>query len=156
LRELSRPMAPASFASPMFPHRPGSPVPPREGADILLWISGRTNRGPRDGSCGCDSRAASANVILSDSESESLAVESLQQGAQDSSRRGGSTAPDLRARCGYAIERHACKGHCNPLADRRPDRIAQSPRFLSLAEQQLRLIPPKGLRSFSILWISTI
>jgi diguanylate cyclase (GGDEF)-like protein len=84
-------------------------------------------------------------VILSDSESESLAVESLQQGAQDFLSKGRLDSAGLARSLRYAIERHRLQRTLQILSliddltglhNRRG--------FLSLAEQQLRLILRKG------------
>ena len=118
----------------------------REGADVLLLdIGPDQSRG-----CAIVHAAASAaprvpTVILSDSESESLAVESLQQGAQDFLAKGRLDSAALARSLRYAIERHRLQRTLQSLTliddltglhNRRG--------LLALAEQQLRLILRKG------------
>jgi diguanylate cyclase (GGDEF)-like protein len=84
-------------------------------------------------------------VILSESEDESLAVESLQQGAQDFLAKGRLDCAGLERSLRYAIERHRVQKTLQSLSliddltglhNRRG--------FLALAEQHLRLILRKG------------
>jgi two-component system cell cycle response regulator len=119
----------------------------REDADVLLL-----DIGPADQSQGraIVHAAASAaprvpTVILSESENESLAVESLQQGAQDFLAKGRLDSAVLIRTLRYAIERHRLQKtlHSLTLID---DLTGLHNRrgFLALAEQHLRFILRKG------------
>ena len=118
----------------------------REDADVLLL-----DIGPDQSQGRAVVRAAAIAapnvpmVILSESESESLAVESLQQGVQDFLAKGRIDRPALARALRYAIERHRLQRTLQSLTliddltglhNRRG--------FLSLAEQQLRMIQRKG------------
>jgi diguanylate cyclase (GGDEF)-like protein len=118
----------------------------REGADILLLdIGPDQSRGRAMVRAAATAAPQVPTVILSDSESESLAVESLQQGAQDFLSKGRLDGAGLARSLRYAIERHRLQRTLQILSliddltglhNRRG--------FLSLAEQQLRLILRKG------------
>src|SRR6267154_2194245 len=102
----------------------------REGADILLLdIGPDQSRGLAMVRASATAAPQVPTVILSDSESESLAVESLQQGAQDFLSKGRLDGAGLARSLRYAIERH---------------RLQRTLQILSLAEQLLRLILRKG------------
>jgi diguanylate cyclase (GGDEF)-like protein len=118
----------------------------RQGADVLLLdIGGNALRG------GAIVHAATAAVprvpvvILSELEDESLAMESLQQGAQDFLAKERLDRTVLARSLRYAIERHRLHKTLQTLSliddltglhNRRG--------FLALAEQQLRVILRKG------------
>ena len=88
-------------------------------------------------------------VILSESESESLAVESLQQGAQDFIAKGRLDLATLARSLRYAIERHRLQRTLQTLSliDELTG-LNNRRGFLALAEQQLRLIQRKGAALF--------
>ncbi len=84
-------------------------------------------------------------IVLSDSENETLAVESLQQGAQDFLAKGQLDRATLARSLRYSIERHRLQKTLQSLSliddltglhNRRG--------FLALAEQHLRVILRKG------------
>jgi len=118
----------------------------REGADVLLLdIGPDQSRGRAIVHAAASAAPHVPTVILSDSESESLAVESLQQGAQDFLAKGRLDSTALARSLRYAIERHRLQRTLQSLTliddltglhNRRG--------FLALAEQQLRLILRKG------------
>ena len=79
----------------------------REGADVLLLdIGPDQSRGRAMVRAAATAAPQVPTVILSDSESESLAVESLQQGAQDFLSKGRLDSAGLARSLRYAIERH--------------------------------------------------
>jgi two-component system cell cycle response regulator len=118
----------------------------REGVDVLLLdIGPDQSRGRAIVHAATATVPSVPTVVLSDSESESLAVESLQQGAQDFLAKGRLDRAVLARSLRYAIERHRVQRTLQTLSliddltglhNRRG--------FLSLAEQQLRLIRRKG------------
>jgi two-component system cell cycle response regulator len=117
-----------------------------EGADVLLLdIGPDQSRGRAIVHAATAAAPGLPTVILSDSESESLAVESLQQGAQDFLAKGRLDRQALSRSLRYAIERHRLQRTLQSLTliddltglhNRRG--------FLALAEQHLRLIQRKG------------
>jgi two-component system cell cycle response regulator len=126
--------------------KPATEFLTRDGADVLLL-----DIGPDQARGRAIVHAATAavpgvpTVILSESESESLAIESLQQGAQDFIAKGRLERATLARSLRYAIERHRLQRTLQTLSliddltglhNRRG--------FLALAEQQLRLIQRKG------------
>ena len=147
LRELLESNGSSQFRITHFPGiEPAAQCIARAGADVLLL-----DIGPDQSRGRAIVRAAAVavpqvpTVILSDSESESLAVESLQQGAQDFLSKGRLDGAGLARSLRYAIERHRLQRTLQILSliddltglhNRRG--------FLSLAEQQLRLILRKG------------
>lgn len=117
-----------------------------DGADVLLL-----DIGPDQARGRAIVRAATAavpaipTVILSESESESLAVEALQQGAQDFIAKGRLDRATLTRSLRYAIERHRLQRTLQTLSLIDDLTGLQNRRgFLALAEQQLRLIQRKG------------
>jgi two-component system cell cycle response regulator len=117
-----------------------------EGADVLLLDIGPDQaRGRAIVQAATAAVPSVPTVILSESESESLAVESLQQGAQDFIAKERLDRATLARSLRYAIERHRLQRTLQSLSliddltglhNRRG--------FLALAEQQLRLIQRKG------------
>jgi two-component system cell cycle response regulator len=117
-----------------------------EGADVLLLdIGPDQERGRTIFDVATSAVPSVPTIILSDSESESLAIESLQQGAQDFIAKGRLDRATLARSLRYAIERHRLQRTLQSLSliddltglhNRRG--------FLALAEQQLRLIQRKG------------
>ena len=118
----------------------------REGPDVLLVdIGPDQSRGRAIVHAAASAAPHVPTVILSDSESESLAVESLRQGAQDFLAKGRLDSAALARSLRYAIERHHLRRtlHSLTLID---DLTGLHNRrgFLALAGQQLRLILRKG------------
>jgi two-component system, cell cycle response regulator len=117
-----------------------------ESADVLLLDIGPDQaRGRAIVQAATAAVPSVPTVILSESESESLAVESLQQGAQDFIAKERLDRATLARSLRYAIERHRLQRTLQSLSliddltglhNRRG--------FLALAEQQLRLIQRKG------------
>ena len=117
-----------------------------EGADVLLLdIGPDQERGRAIVQAATAAVPSVPTVILSESESESLAVESLRQGAQDFIAKERLDCATLARSLRYAIERHRLQRtlHSLSLID---DLTGLHNRrgFLALAEQQLRLIQRKG------------
>ena len=84
-------------------------------------------------------------VILSESESDSLAVESLQQGAQDYIAKARLDRATLARSLRFAIERHRLRSTLQSLSLIDDLTGLHNHRgFLALAEQQLRVIRRKG------------
>ncbi len=118
----------------------------REGADVLILDIGPDQlRGRAIVQAAAAAAPHVPTVILSESESESLAVESLQQGAQDFLAKGRLDRTALARSLRFAIERHRLQRTLQSLSliddltglhNRRG--------FLALAEQHLRLILRKG------------
>jgi two-component system, cell cycle response regulator len=118
----------------------------REDADVLLVDIGPDHsRGRAIVHAATAAAPGVPTVVLSESESESLAVESLQQGAQDFLAKGRLDRAALSRSLRYAIERHRLQRTLQSLTliddltglhNRRG--------FLALAEQHLRLIQRKG------------
>jgi two-component system cell cycle response regulator len=118
----------------------------RQGADILLLdIGPDQSRGRAIVHAAATAAPRVPTVILSESENESLAVESLQQGAQDFLAKERLDHAVLARSLRYAIERHRLQKTLQSLSliddltglyNRRG--------FLALAEQHLRLILRKG------------
>jgi diguanylate cyclase (GGDEF)-like protein len=118
----------------------------REGVDILLLdIGPDQSRGRAIVHAAAAAAPLVPTVILSDSESESLAIESLQQGAQDFLAKGRLDSVGLARSLRYAIERHRLQRTLQILSLLDDLTGLHNRRgFLSLAEQQLRLILRKG------------
>jgi two-component system, cell cycle response regulator len=120
-----------------------------EDADVLLLAIGPDQeRGRAIVQAATAGVPSVPTVILSESESESLAVESLQQGAQDFIAKDRLDRATLVRSLRYAIERHRLQRTLQSLSliddltglhNRRG--------FRALAEQQLRLIQRKGSAS---------
>jgi two-component system, cell cycle response regulator len=118
----------------------------REDADVLvLDIGPDQSRGRAIVQAVACAAPRVPTVILSESESESLAIESLQQGAQDFLAKGRLDRAALTRSLRYAIERHRLQRTLQSLSliddltglhNRRG--------FLALAEQHLRLVLRKG------------
>ena len=118
----------------------------REGADILLLDIGPDHSQTRAMLHAAASAAPRVpTVILSDSESESLAVESLQRGAQDFLAKARLDRAALARSLRFAIERHRLQRTLQTLS-LKDDLTGLNNRrgFLMLAEQQLRLVRRKG------------
>jgi two-component system cell cycle response regulator len=118
----------------------------REGADVLLLDIGPDQSWGREIIQAAASAAARVpTVILSESESESLAVELLRQGAQDFLTKGRLDRELLARSLRYAIERHRLQKtlHSLSLLDELTG-LHNRRGFLALAEQHLRLILRKG------------
>jgi diguanylate cyclase (GGDEF)-like protein len=118
----------------------------RQDADVLLLdIGPDRTRGRAIVHAVASAAPRVPTVILSESENESLAIESLQQGAQDFLANERLDRAVLVRSLRYAIERHRLQKtlHSLSLID---DLTGLHNRrgFLSLAEQQLRLILRKG------------
>ena len=117
-----------------------------EGADVLLLdIGPDQSRGREIVQATASAAARVPTVILSESESESLAVELLRQGAQDFLAKGRLDPALLARSLRYAIERHRLQRtlHSLSLLD---DLTGLHNRrgFLALAERHMRLILRKG------------
>jgi two-component system cell cycle response regulator len=147
LRELLESQGSGQFRITHVPGiEPAAQCLAREGADVLLLdIGPDQSRGRAAVQAAAITVPQVPTVILSDSESESLAVEALQQGAQDFLAKGRLDSAGLARSLRYAIERHRLQRTLQSLSliddltglhNRRG--------FLSLAEQQLRLILRKG------------
>jgi two-component system cell cycle response regulator len=118
----------------------------RDDTDVLLLDIGRDqSRGRAIVREATNTAPRVATVILSDSEDESLAVESLQQGMQDFLPKGRLDCAALGRSLRYAIERHRVQKTLQSLSliddltglhNRRGFRV--------LAEQHLRLIQRNG------------
>src|SRR6266446_593019 len=108
LRELLASNASSQFRITHVPGiDPAAQCLAREGADILLLdIGPDQSRGRAMVRAAATAAPQVPTVILSDSESESLAVESLQQGAQDFLSKGRLDGAGLARSLRYAIERH--------------------------------------------------
>jgi two-component system cell cycle response regulator len=117
-----------------------------EGADVLLLDIGPDQaRGRAIVHAATAAVPSVPTVILSESESESLAVESLQQGAQDFIVKGRLDRATLARSLRYAIERHRLHRTLQSLSLIDDLTSLHNRRgFLALAEQQLRLIQRKG------------
>jgi two-component system cell cycle response regulator len=118
----------------------------REGADVLLLdIGPDQSRGRAIVHAAASAAPLVPTVILSESESESLAVESLQQGAQDFLAKGRLDRAVLARSLRYAIERHRLQRTLQSLSLIDDLTSLHNRRgFLALAGQQLRLILRKG------------
>jgi two-component system cell cycle response regulator len=147
LRELLESNGSSQFRITHVPGiEPAAQCLAREGADVLLLdIGPDQSQGRAIVHAATTGAPQVPTVILSDSESESLAVESLQQGAQDFLTKGRLDGAGLARSLRYAIERHRLQRtlHSLSLID---DLTGLHNRrgFLSLAEQQLLLILRKG------------
>ena len=118
----------------------------REEADILLLNVG-TNLARARAAVQAASATASRLplVILSELDDESLAVESLQQGAQDFLAKQGLDRDALERSLRYGIERHRVQKNLQSMSLSDDLTGLQNRRgFLALAEQHLRLIRRKG------------
>ena len=118
----------------------------RDGADVLvLDIGPDQSRAHEIVQVAAAAASTVPTVILSESESEALAVELLQQGAQDFLEKGRLDHAALVRSLRYAMERHRLQKtlHTLTLID---DLTGLNNRrgFLALAEQQLRLIQRGG------------
>jgi len=118
----------------------------RQDADVLLLdIGPDRTRGRAIVHAVASAAPRVPTVILSDSENESLAIESLQQGAQDFLAKERLDRAVLARSLRYAIERHRLQKtlHSLTLID---DLTGLHNRrgFLALAEQHLRFILRKG------------
>jgi two-component system, cell cycle response regulator len=118
----------------------------RGGADVLLLdIGPDQSQGRAIVHAAASAAPLVPTVILSESESESLAVESLQQGAQDFLAKGRLDRAVLARSLRYAIERHRLQRTLQSLSLIDDLTSLHNRRgFLTLAEQQLRLILRKG------------
>ena len=118
----------------------------REDADVLLLDIGQDQRQARSVVHAVVSAAPRVPVlILSESENESLALESLQQGAQDFLTKGKLDRPMLIRSLRFAIERHRLQKALQTLSLLDDLTGLQNRRgFLALAEQHLRMIQRRG------------
>lgn len=117
-----------------------------DSADVLLLELGcKSRQGRAYVQAACAAAPGTPMVVLADSEDEPLAIEALQQGAQDFLVKDRLDSPGLVRALRYSIERYRLQRNLQNLSliddltglhNRRG--------FLALAEQHLRMIQRKG------------